>query len=139
VRDGTVRGYDGDIEHYRAECLAERRGLDRGKISAPAGGRARPSPQRSRRRAAEQRAALAPLKQAVARAEAEVEALNREIAKLERALADPDIYQGDAARAQVLARERGKRVEARGAAELAWLVASEAYEAALAEARQGVS
>jgi ATP-binding cassette, subfamily F, member 3 len=132
VRDGTVKSYDGDMERYRAACLAERRGLERGKANAPPSGRARPSPQEARRQAAEQRAALAPLKQAVARAEAEVEALNGEIAKLERLLADPDIYRGDAARAQTLARERSKRVEARRAAELAWLAASEAYEAAQA-------
>jgi ATP-binding cassette, subfamily F, member 3 len=138
VRDGTVKTYAGDMERYRTECLTERRGLDRGKVNASASGRARPSPQASRRQAAEQRAALAPLKQAVARAEAELEALNRAIVKIERALADPDLYQRDAARAQALARERGKRVEARRAVELAWLAASEAYEAALAEAGESV-
>jgi len=138
VRDGTVRSYDGDMERYRSECLLERRALDRGKANAPATGRGKTSPQQARRQAAEQRAALAPLKQGIARAESEVEALNREIGKIERALADPEIYRGDAARAQALARERGKLIGARGAAELAWLAASEAYEAALAEAREGV-
>ena len=28
VRDGTVKTYDGDMDRYRAECLAERRALD---------------------------------------------------------------------------------------------------------------
>ena len=138
VRDGTVKSYEGDMARYRAECLAERRALDGGRANAPAPRRAKPSPQQARRQAAEQRAALAPLKQSVVKAEAEVEAVSRAIAQIERALADPDIYRGDAARAQVLARERGKLIEARAAAELAWLAASEAYEAAAAETREGV-
>jgi ATP-binding cassette, subfamily F, member 3 len=139
VRDGTVKTYDGDIDRYRAECLAERRALDgprsksRGELSV------RPSAQAARRQAAEQRAALAPLRGEVAKAEAQIEALSRQIARIDAALADPDIYRKDSARAQVLARERGKLIEARARAEQHWLAASEAYEAAVAESKEGVS
>jgi hypothetical protein len=54
-------------------------------------------------------------------------------------LADPDIYRKASARAQTLARERGKLVEARTRCEHDWLAASEAYEAAVADSRENVS
>ena len=80
--------------------------------------------------AAEQRAALAPLRKNVSKAEAEIERLSQKIAVIEAALADGTLYAGDAARAQALARERGELIRARDSAESAWLAASEAYEAA---------
>jgi ATP-binding cassette, subfamily F, member 3 len=139
VREGTVKSYDGDIDRYRAECLAERRALERGKNRSPSETRPRSSAQAARRQAAEQRAALAPLKANVAKAETQIEALRRQIASIETALADGGIYQLNPERAQALARERGKLVAAREAAEIVWLAASEAYEAALAEVKAGVS
>src|SRR5262245_3542403 len=61
VRDATVRAYDGDVDRYRAECLAERGGPDCQTPKGKGNGDARPTPQEARRRAAELRAALAPL------------------------------------------------------------------------------
>src|SRR5581483_5977123 len=68
---------------------------------------ARTSPQDARRQAAEARAALAPLKKNVSRAEAEVELLSKRIAAIDRDLGDGGLYQRDPRRAQALARERG--------------------------------
>ncbi|HEU4380842.1 MAG TPA: ABC-F family ATP-binding cassette domain-containing protein [Hyphomicrobiaceae bacterium] len=130
VRNGTVRSYDGDMHQYRAECLAERGGEDGERAKAKSTGAARPTQQAARRQAAEQRALLAPLKKSVTKAEVEIERLSKRIASLESELADGTLYSGDAARAQVLARERGELIRARDAAEAAWLEASEAYEAA---------
>jgi ATP-binding cassette subfamily F protein 3 len=133
VRGGTVRPYDGDMAAYRAECLAERGGepvAPRGPGAARLNGQARLSPQEARRLAAEARAALAPLKQKVTAAEAEIDGLARKIAAIDAALADGALYAEDAVRAQALARERGALERARAAAEEAWLAASEAYEAA---------
>ncbi len=66
VRGGTVRTYDGDMDQYRAECLAER-GADpdapRAKVKG--NGAAKPTAQEARRQAAERRAALAPLRKNV--------------------------------------------------------------------------
>jgi ATP-binding cassette subfamily F protein 3 len=133
VRDGTVRSYDGDVERYRAECLAER-GADPSapRATGRSNGAARPKPQEARRQAAELRAALAPLKKKVTRAEAEIERLTLQIATIDAALADTGLYARNQARAQTLARERGELARAREAAEAAWLQASEAYEAAAA-------
>jgi ATP-binding cassette, subfamily F, member 3 len=133
VRGGTVRSYDGDMESYRALCLAERgAGPDRARGAQKANGSARPSAQEARRRAAEARAAPSPLKRRVAAAEAEIERLGGRIAAVDASLADGALY-ADAARAQALARERAALERARAAAEAAWLAASEAYEAARAE------
>ena len=130
VRDGTVRSYDGDMDQYRTECLSERGGEDGARAKSKPAGASKPTQQAARRQAAEQRAALAPLKKTVTKAEAEIERLSRKIASIESALADGTLYAGDAIRAQALARERGDLIRARDAAEAAWLEASEAYEAA---------
>ena len=136
VRGGTVRAYDGDMDSYRAECLAERGGDPDGaarQAQGERGGRG----SRRRRRAARPprlRAALAPLKKNVTKAEAEIERLSLQIAAIDAALADGGLYARNAARAQALARERGELARARSQAEEAWLAASEAYEAAAAQA-----
>jgi ATP-binding cassette subfamily F protein 3 len=67
-------------------------------------------------------------------AEREVERLTAEIAELDALLADPQFYVRDVAAAQRAGVERGQLVKRRGAAEEAWLEASEAYEQASAEA-----
>src|SRR5262249_5161626 len=138
VRDGTVRAYDGDMDSYRVECLAERGGepvAARGAGAAKPNGQGRLSPQEARRQAAEARAALAPLKRRVRTAEAEIERLTKRISAIDKSLADSALYAKDAAHAQALARERGTLERDRTAAEDAWLAASEAYEAALAQTR----
>ena len=84
VRGGTVRAYDGDMDRYRAECLAERGATRRRGRQAKANGAAKPTPQEARRQAAELRAALAPLKKTVTKAEAEIERLSQQIATIER-------------------------------------------------------
>jgi ATP-binding cassette, subfamily F, member 3 len=134
VRDGTVRAYDGDVDRYRVECLAERGGPDGAAARGKANGAGRTTPQEARRKAAELRASLAPLKKSVTKAEAEIERLSLQIATIDAALADSGLYARNAARAQALARERGELARARSQAEAAWLAASEAYEAAAAQA-----
>ncbi len=136
VRDGTVRAYEGDIDRYRDECLSERGGPDGASARAKANGDGRPKPQETRRQAAELRAALAPLKKDVARAEGEFERLSAQIATIDAALADSGLYQRNPVRARALARERGELARAREIAETQWLAASEAYEAAAARATE---
>jgi ATP-binding cassette subfamily F protein 3 len=135
VRDGTVRPFEGDIDRYRAQCLAERAAdLDVRAVKAGAG---RATAQDARRQAAQSRADLAPLKKAVTAAEAEIERLAQRIGAIDRDLADEALYQRDPARAQALARERGGLIRARTEAEAHWLAAGEAYEAAKAHAERG--
>jgi ATP-binding cassette subfamily F protein 3 len=131
VRGGTVRTYEGDMDQYRAECLAERGAdPDAPRAKGKGNGAARQTAQDARRQAAESRTALAPLRKNVTKAEAAVELLSKRIAAIDRDLADGGLYARDPARAQALARERGGLIRAREDAEAAWLAASEAYEQA---------
>ena len=107
------------------------------RAKAKVGGAGRQAGQEARRQAAESRAALAPLRKTVSKAEAQVELLSKRIAAIDRELADGALYRRDPARAQTLARERGGLIRAREDAEAAWLAASEAYEAAAARTSEG--
>jgi ATP-binding cassette subfamily F protein 3 len=137
VADGTVRSYDGDMDSYRAELLAERGGRVRREAGVSAAGDPGSEPRASRadqrRLAAERRAGLAPLKKAVDSAEKTVAKLTAELAALDAVLGDAAFYARDPAAAQKAAVERGQVAKRLAAAEDAWLTASEVYERAAAE------
>ncbi|OJW31295.1 MAG: glycosyl transferase family 1 [Rhodospirillales bacterium 69-11] len=122
VGDGTVRGFDGDLDDYRA-LLVER--------ARPAAKADAVSRKDDRRERAEARAALAPLRKQAKDAEARLAKLAAERAALEAKLADPKLY-APGKTAEVTAantRLAAIRREAE-AAEAAWLEAEEALEAA---------
>jgi len=134
VRGGTVRSYDGDMDTYRAELLAERGAGTRGQNKNGAKAEAARSARSDQRRAsADRRANLAPLKKAMQAAEKKVETLGADIARLDAKLGDPQLYAKDPSAAQSAAIERGQLAKRLSEAEEAWLIASEAYEAALAD------
>ena len=126
VRAGTVKPYEGDMDSYRSELLAER-----GTRISDKSGAAESKISRAdeRRHAAERRAGLAPLKKKMDQAEQLVARITTEIAKSDTHLADPALYE-DAAKAQKIAQERGQLAKALGDAEEMWLAATEAYEVA---------
>jgi ATP-binding cassette subfamily F protein 3 len=130
VRDGTVRVYDGDIDTYRAACLAETTTQVRmpSKIRDPA-------KHQARRRAAEMRASLAPLREQQKAAEAAIARIVEEIDAIDALLADAHSYGRNDGGAQKLLKQRGELVRKRTAAEAAWLAAGEAYERAEAATR----
>jgi ATP-binding cassette, subfamily F, member 3 len=129
VADGTVSPFDGDLEDYRRKVLFDRpEPSDRDPRAGPA---LRPSRSEARRAAAERRAELAPLRQRIAHAEAEIGRWTKELAELDAALARPALYD-DPARATGLAKARAEAAEALAAAETEWLAASTEYEAASA-------
>ena len=132
VKNGTVKVYDGDMESYRAELLGETKADASARSITPAAPKI--APQEARRQAAERRAQLAPLKKKVTDAELQMSRLSTAIAKADAALGDPALYEKDPARAQKLTLERGQLAKTLAEAEEAWLEASEAYEAAQAEA-----
>ena len=132
VKDGTVTSYDGDMESYREELLADRgpKNKDRAKNGeAPDTTQSRAD---QRRAAADKRAELAPLKKVLQTAEKAVERFTVEIAKLDAALADTELYVRDPAKAQKLVVERGQLAKQLSEAEEAWLFASDAVEQASA-------
>jgi len=122
VADGTVRPFDGDLDDYRT-LLAERA---RPAVREEAGSR-----RDERRERAEARAALAPLRKRARDAEAAIERLTAEQARIERRLADPALYSGAGSEEIVAAQARlaaiARQIEA---AESVWLEAEEALQAA---------
>ncbi len=135
VKGGTVKSYDGDIDSYRADLLAERGGKSRSSDAREIIGdkkSAAPTRADQRRAAAERRAELAPLKKAMDTAEQTVARLTALISKIDAMLADTQIYAQDPDRAQKAAIERGQLAKQLEAAEDAWLAAGEAYEEASA-------
>ena len=130
VRGGTVRNYDGDMEAYRTELLAERGNKTKAQGGGEPGVDARAL---QRQQAAARRAELAPLKKAMAAAEKVVEKLSAEVAKVDAALADTALYAKDPGKAKQLSMDRGLLAKRLAEAEDAWLMATDAYETAASE------
>jgi ATP-binding cassette subfamily F protein 3 len=136
VHDGVVTPFDGDLEDY-ATWLDS---VERQPSASRAATSATPAEhtvdrREQRRRDAERRKQLAPLKQSLRTIEAQLDTLARERQMIEQQLADPSLYttadgsrtaRDLTARRQALARETA-------AAEEAWLECSEELENAQRE------
>ncbi|MGO8779488.1 MAG: ABC-F family ATP-binding cassette domain-containing protein [Rhodomicrobium sp.] len=133
VRSGTVTLYDGDLESYRQESLAAARQAVKSGGAAPAPGDKR-NREEDRRQAAQRRAELAPLRKQMTDHEKRIETLQKKIAAIDAALADPALYEKQASKAQTLTLERGGLAKDLKAAEDAWFEASLAYEEAASAA-----
>ncbi len=134
VKGGTVRAFDGDLEGYRADLLAERG--QRARAQRDGNGtsvQTKTARVDQRREAAARRAETAPLRRAVQSAEKELERLTAKRDEIDTALADPRAYE-DASKAQKLSIARADITRQMAAAEEAWLAASAALEAAEAGA-----
>ena len=120
VADGTVNAFDGDLDDYRTLVLDEPL---RPSVRATPSKGAAPAGQDRRRASAKKREDSAPLRKKIKDAEAAIAKLQKEIADLDRKLADPKLYQRpvDAA---FLAKERADAVRKLAAAEEKWLAAS---------------
>ncbi len=120
VADRTVTNYDGDLDEYRRLVLSARNaGLPRASAAL-----------RARSRSARRSDNRGSLKKRIAEAEAEIARVSEIIAKIDTALALPDIFTRDpkqAAQAVEGARQRRRRA---GRAEEQWLEASTQFDEA---------
>jgi len=124
VADGTVRSFEGDLEDYRRHLLEAR------SAAKPARSKGDVVERRGERRAAaERRKELAPLRRQVHDAQKLVESLTTEHRTVERRLADPTTYAGEAD-IPVLVQRQAELARRLAAAEAAWLAAEEALERA---------
>jgi ATP-binding cassette subfamily F protein 3 len=123
VADRAVTPYDGDLDDYRRAVLSARgmrtSARDRGSSERDNG---RDKPQRTK---TEKRV---PLKQKIANAEAEIERITGIIAKIDVALALPDLFKRDPKQAAQLSNARASAANALQSAEERWLEASASYE-----------
>jgi len=123
VADHAVTNFDGDLDDYRRMVLSAR-GLrvserDNG---ARNGGRDKPERGKAERRP--------PLKQKIAEAEAEIARITGIIAKIDTALALPDLFTRDPKQAAQLSKARTGAANALERAEEEWLQASSQYDEA---------
>jgi ATP-binding cassette subfamily F protein 3 len=126
VADQTVTPYEGDLEDYRRAVLSARglrmSGRDRASSAERDDGR-----EKSRRNKTEKRT---PLKQKIADAEAEIERITGIIAKIDVALALPDLFKRDPKQAAQLSKARASAASALQRAEEEWLEASASHQEA---------
>jgi ATP-binding cassette subfamily F protein 3 len=126
VGDGTVAPYEGDLDDYRRLVLGRE-----ARTNGGAAGDNRASRTDQRRAAAEKREELKPLKRRIDAAEKAVAKLTGEIATIDAQLAT-DLFARDPAKATALSKSRAEAAAALARAEEDWLLASSAYEEAMA-------
>ena len=119
VADQTVTSFDGDLDDYRRMVLSAR-----GMRASPRDREVNGS-DKSLRSKPEKRV---PLKQKISEAETEIERINGIIAKIDAALALPDLFKRDPKQAAQLAKARAAAEGALQRAEEAWLAASSQYD-----------
>src|SRR6266566_3924052 len=125
VADRGVTTYDGDLDDYKRMVLSARgmrtNSRDRDG-NERAGGRDRPQRNKVEKRT--------PLKQKISDAEAEIARISDIIAKIDMALALPDLFQRDPKQAAQLGKARAGAASALQRAEEEWLAVSSQYDEA---------
>ncbi|SDI73604.1 ATP-binding cassette, subfamily F, member 3 [Bradyrhizobium sp. Rc2d] len=119
VADRTVTNYDGDLDEYRRLVLSARNAEAPRERSA-----ASEKPQRPK---SDNRGSL---KKRIAEAEAEIARVGEIIAKIDTALALPDIFSRDPKQAAQLSKARANAADALARAEEQWLEASAQFDEA---------
>jgi ATP-binding cassette subfamily F protein 3 len=129
VANGGVAPFDGDLDEYRRLVLSDRRAHTRNGKSEKAA-----APKPASRGGTPLRAEVSALRKRVAQAEALTEKLQAEIARLDAALSDPDLFARDPAKGALIAQARSEADAKLAQAEQDWLEAAGALEALSAEA-----
>lgn len=125
IADGTLSNFEGDLDDY--ERILLQRNSGKSKQNAE---RSSDSKQSQRQSEALNRKALQPLKKAMEDADRRVHKLQDDLAKLDKALAIPGIYQNEPEKATRFAQKRAEVEALIDEAEHDWLEKSEAYEKA---------
>lgn len=120
VADRTVTNYDGDLDEYRRLVLSSRNGEPAPRERSA--GSEKPQRPRSDNRGS--------LKKRIAEAESEIARVTDIIAKIDTALALPDIFARDPKQAAQLSKARANAADALVRAEEQWLAASAEFDEA---------
>jgi ATP-binding cassette subfamily F protein 3 len=127
VAGGEVNPFEGDLDDYRRFLLADEPAPD--AIAVPVA--AAKSKDDLRRQAAERRRQLKPLKDKVEAAEHQIAELTAELAKLDKALADPLLFTRDPQKGNAVSKKRADAARRLADVEGRWLKMQEEYETAL--------
>ncbi|MDA9539099.1 glycosyl transferase family 1 [Bradyrhizobium sp. CCBAU 21362] len=120
VADRTVTNYDGDLDEYRRLVLSARN-------SEPAPRDRSTAAEKPQRPRSDNRGSL---RKRITEAEAEIARVTKIIAKIDTALALPDIFTRDPKQAAQLSKARANAAEALARAEEQWLEASTQFDEA---------
>ena len=128
VENGRVTNFDGDMNDYRAHLLQEH------PVSTNGGARGSRDPSSNkkdeRKKAAEKRQSLAPLKKQLVDAEKQVAKFSAERAALRKSMEDPKIYGKDVGKLLDMQKTLGQIEKNLETAENAWLILQEEWEGA---------
>ncbi|MDQ2070028.1 ATP-binding cassette domain-containing protein [Natronospira bacteriovora] len=131
VAEGGVREFDGDLDDYRQWLKQRRQETASERRGATSNGNSQQDRKASRRAAAEQRAALKPLRDRVTTLMKALDKDNESLAAVEAQLADPALYEsGDSERMASLMKEQAALRERIEGLEQDWMEAEEALDAA---------
>ncbi len=131
IVDGGVSEFDGDLEDYRRWLRTRRQESNAANRKPVREKGAAQDRKADRRAAAERRQALKPLRDRVSRLNKLMENQSRELARVEAALADPELYESeDKTRLETLMKEQAALRKSIDECEVEWLEAEEALEAA---------
>ncbi len=125
AENGTISVCDFDLDTYQRSIVGNKsEKSDTTKDNSPA------DKKKERQRNAALRAELAPLCKEIKTLEAKVEKLNQQLAKTDKALEDPELFQKDQAKAVQLGKERADLLQSIDLAESEWMDKVDALEAA---------
>ncbi len=129
VDGGTVRDFDGDLDEYKRLLLDKKRAERQGSEKRQETGNGSGNKKDQRKERAREREQGNSLRRAVQETERRLEKLNKELAEIETALANPALYDGDD-KDRIAVQTRHKNLkDAVAEAEEKWLEASSAIEA----------
>ena len=122
---GTAAPFDGDLDDYRSHLLGQDKTVEQTKSSASD----KPNDKKERRRrSAEERAALSGLSKKRKEAVAMVDRLDAQRTELQKALADPALYDGDKSELVDLQVKLGQVEKDLAEAEEAWMAIEQEWE-----------
>ncbi len=122
VANGGISNFEGDLDDYREQVLAERQVEREGKPKA-----AKPKP-RQAEPVAPRRQEISKLRKAITEAETRLETLNKALSILEQRLADPESYRQPASEQKALRSQHKEILAAIERTEESWLNAQSALE-----------
>lgn len=133
VANGTVSPFEGDMDDYR-NLLLDRRNRKPGEQTPASRDKPAASPsskrQEERRRSAQSRARLSPIKKQIEAVEERITSIGRQIADLDNRLADPRLYDADSSAAAGISIKRGRLKKRLDDCEAEWLELHDKLETA---------
>ncbi|MGL4204762.1 MAG: ABC transporter ATP-binding protein [Aeromonadaceae bacterium] len=129
VHGGRVAAFDGDLDDYHKWLLELEKSQNNPESGTEAGSHSASARKDQKRREADFRQAIRPLKQQLEKLEKRMEKLQGELAEIEQALADPELYsEGAKATLTGLLAKQGPLKNQLEEVELEWMSVSETLE-----------